>query len=126
MCSFSSHFSRPATLVALVQEKNVLPPLYQFLSFCHLAVCKGYVGPRLREVCFWVIYHRHPGLPVCLITPGLTESQSASGPATKGGHCVFALALAPPIFPPLNSVMELLTECVFCARKLRKSDSLEK
>lgn len=126
MCSFSSHFSRPATLVSLVQEKMCYDCCISFYLFAILLPVKGMWGPGVREVCFWVIYHRHPGLPVCLITPGLTESQSASGPATKGGHCVFALALAPPIFPPLNSVMELLTECVFCARKLRKSDSLEK
>lgn len=32
--------------------------------------------------------------------------------------CVFALALALPIFPPQNSTLELLTECVFCLRNL--------
>lgn len=36
----------------------------------------------------------------------------------REGSCVFALALALPIFPPQNSTMELLAECVFCLRNL--------
>lgn len=55
-----------------------------FYHFCQWAVSKRYVGPRTREVCFWVIYHRHPGLPACLITLSLTKSQSTSGPGAGG------------------------------------------
>lgn len=31
-----------------------------------------------------MIYHRHPGLPTCLITLSLTKSQSTSGPGAGG------------------------------------------
>lgn len=64
--------------------RNVLKLLYRFSSSCHLSCEKQCVELRPREVCFWVIYHRHPGLPACLITPGSTKRQSASGPADHG------------------------------------------
>lgn len=72
----------------------------QVFVFMPCLSCKQYVKPGLGEVCSRAIYHRHPGFSLCLITPGSTKSQSASGPAAGvGGHCVFALAHTAHIFP---------------------------
>lgn len=97
----SNEFFRSATIISFLWEG-----MYYCccISFCHLAIslsCKQYVEPRPREVCFWVIYHRHPGLPMCLITPGSTKSQSASGPAAWGGGalCVCIGTYTGHIFP---------------------------
>lgn len=78
--------------------RNVLWLLYQFSSSCHLSRTQ-YLEPRPQEVCFWVIYHRHPGLPVWIITLGSTKSQSASGPAARGALCVCIGAYTAHIFP---------------------------
>lgn len=78
--------------------RNVLQGLDQFLSSCHLFSTQ-YVEPEPLEVCFWVIYHRHPGLPVCLITSSSSKRQAASGPAARGALCVCIGASTTHIFP---------------------------
>lgn len=77
--------------------RNVLQGLDQFLSSCHLFSTQ-YVEPEPLEVCFWVIYHRHPGLPVCLITSSSSKRQAASGPAARGALCVCIGASTTHIF----------------------------
>lgn len=53
--------------------------------------------------------------------PRLNQKPVSIWPSSQGGggHYVFALALILAIFSPPNSMMELLTECVFCSRKLK-------
>lgn len=79
--------------------RNVFTAAVSVFVFLPSLSCTQYLEPRPREVCFWVIYHRHPGLPVCLITPGSTKSQSASGPAARGALCVCIGAYTAHIFP---------------------------
>lgn len=80
------------------------PPLGRtvlWISFCVIAISlfKQCVQPRPLEVCFWVIYHRHPGLPACLITLSSAERQSATGPAASGALRVCIGVLTAHIFP---------------------------
>lgn len=96
-----SMFFRSATWISFLWERISYGCCASFCLHAMSLSCKQYVKPRPWEVCSWAIYHRHPGFPLCLITPGSTKRQSASGPAAGvgGGHCVFALALTGHIFP---------------------------
>lgn len=78
-----------------------------------------YVEPGPREVCFWVIYHRHLGLPVCLISLGSTNSQSASGLTARETLSVCFGPYIAHIFP-LNSDDRIADTKCFLSEKVKQ------